>query len=157
MSRDIKKIQPDDTWPDGLHVWLVLWKAYEAVRRYATDQIAMTGLGLSDFAILELLLHKGPSAVNAIGAKVGLTSGSMTIAVDRLESRGLVERKPDAGDRRSRQVCLTTAGRKLIEREFARHQETLNSLGEVLTPADRRRLVQLLKKLGTAAAARARH
>jgi len=47
----------------------------------------------SDFAVLEALLHKGPLPVNEIGKKVLLTSGSMTVAVDRLEQRRLVERR----------------------------------------------------------------
>ena len=41
----------------------------------------------SDFAVLEALLHKGPLPINEIGKKVLLTSGSITVAVDRLESK----------------------------------------------------------------------
>ncbi len=151
MQRDFEKIQPGDRECEGLHVWLVLWKAYDAVRRYAFTHIESLELGFSDFAILELLLHKGPTPVNAIGSRVGLTSGSMTLAIDRLESRGLVERKAVAGDRRTRQVCLTQAGRTLIEREFAQHRKALDALGESLTQAERRQLVRMLKKLGLAA------
>jgi len=56
----------------GLHVWLVLWKAYESVRAHADRHIRGLGLGFSDFAVLELLLHKGPTPVNAIGQRVHL-------------------------------------------------------------------------------------
>ncbi len=68
----------------GLHLWLVLWKAYESVRAHADRDIRGLGVGFSDFAVLELLLHKGPTPVNAIGQRVHLTSGSITAAVDRL-------------------------------------------------------------------------
>jgi MarR family 2-MHQ and catechol resistance regulon transcriptional repressor len=132
-------------------LWLVLWKAYSAVRAYSVKDIAAQGLSLTDFGILEVLLHKGPMCVNEIGSKVLLTSGSMTIAVDRLEARNLVHRREDPEDRRVRRVDLTPAGRRLIECAFARHAGTMNKLGEVLTPAERAQAIRLLKKLGFAA------
>ena len=94
----------------GIHLWLVLWKAYEAVRRHAERHIHSLGLGFSDFAVLEVLLHKGPTPVNTIGELVHLTSGSITAAIDRLEQKSLVERCTDPSDRRARVVHLTEAG-----------------------------------------------
>src|SRR3954447_15950536 len=91
-----------DMEASGVHLWLVLWKAYEAVRCHAVKHIRSLGLGFSDFAVLEVLLHKGPSPVNAIGSLVHLTSGSITAAVDRLEGKALVQRCSDAADRRAR-------------------------------------------------------
>ena len=57
----------------GVHVWLILWKAYAAVREHAERHIQSLGLCLSDFAVLEVLLHKGPLLVNTIGVRVRLT------------------------------------------------------------------------------------
>ena len=54
------------------HVWLVMMKAMRAVTRYAATGIEETGLGLSDFGVLEALLHKGPLPVNTIGPIVDL-------------------------------------------------------------------------------------
>src|SRR3954467_12324378 len=88
-------------YPSGIHLWLILWKSYNAVRDYAFRDIASLGLGLSDFAILEVLLHKGATPVNDIGAKVLLTSGSMTTAIDRLPVRKIVERRADPGNPRA--------------------------------------------------------
>ena len=149
MSRQSKKIQKEDT--SGVHVWLVLWKAYDALARRARANIAELGLGLSDFAVLEVLLHKGPLPVNTVGAKVMLTSGSISVAVDRLEERGLVARKRDAEDRRAYNVCLTARGRRLIECAFAEHARAMEA-AVPLTGAERGQLVALLRKLGTGAA-----
>ncbi len=74
----------------GIHLWLVLWKAYDAMRAYAAADIQSLGIGLTDFAILEFVLHKGATAVNTIGNRIGLTSGSISIAIDRLAAKGLV-------------------------------------------------------------------
>src|SRR6266404_3564416 len=102
------------TGGSGVHVFLVLWKAAHAVQVYAEKSISELEMCGSDFAVLEALLHKGPLPVNDIGRKVLLTSGSITVAVDRLETRGLVERRPHDTDRRARIVHLTEDGRKLI-------------------------------------------
>jgi MarR family 2-MHQ and catechol resistance regulon transcriptional repressor len=75
----------------AVHVWLVLWKAAHAVEQNAANSVSALGLGLSDFAVLESLLHKGPQRVNVIGQKILLTSGSITTAIDRLESRKLAQ------------------------------------------------------------------
>ena len=136
----------------GTHTWLVLWRASRAVEARAVASIADTGLGTSDFAILETLLHKGPLPVNTIGRKVLLTTGSITTAVDRLERKGLVVRKDDPDDRRVRQVQLTPAGRRLIKPAFEQHARDLDELVSVLTREERKTLVTLLRKLGRRAA-----
>ena len=86
------------TGGSGVHVFLVLWKAERAVQAYAEKSVSELEMCGSDFAVLEALLHKGPLPVNEIGKKVQLTSGSITVAVDRLETRGLVERRAHGTD-----------------------------------------------------------
>jgi MarR family transcriptional regulator, 2-MHQ and catechol-resistance regulon repressor len=135
-------------------VWLVLWKAAHAIEQNAMRSVSALGLGPSDFAVLEVLLHKGPQPVNVIGKKVLLTSGSITAAVDRLESRKLLQRRADSKDRRSRIVQLTKAGRDLIERAFQKHAVDMEDTMAVLRPAERIELIRLLKKVGMWAAAR---
>src|SRR5215831_20547710 len=96
------------------HVWLVMMKAMRALTRYAATGIEETGLGLSDFGVLEVLLHKGPLPVNTIGPIVDLTPGSISIAVERLFAKGLVTRVESTEDRRIRIVALTPRGKDLI-------------------------------------------
>ncbi len=135
-------------------VWLVLWKAARAIEQNAIRSVSALGLGRSDFAVLEVLLHKGPQPVNVIGRKVLLTSGSITAAVDRLESRKLVRRTADPKDRRGRIVELTEKGCRLIERAFQQHAMDMEETMAVLRSGERVELVRLLKKVGTWAAAR---
>jgi MarR family 2-MHQ and catechol resistance regulon transcriptional repressor len=137
----------------GIHIWLLLWKAARALGDHARQSVRGLDIGLSDFGVLEALLHKGPLPVNDLGKKVLLTSGAMTAAVDRLERRGLVERVNDAMDRRKRVIRLTVAGTRLIRERFARHEKDLERAVSCLTAAERRQLVPLLRKLGLGAAA----
>ena len=138
----------------AIHVWLVLWRAARAIEQNAINSVLGLGLGLSEFAVLEVLLHKGPLPVNVIGKKVLLTSGSITAAIDRLESRNLVRRTPDLQDRRARIVHLTETGKRLIEDGIQRHAIDLEETLAVLKPGERMELVRLLKKAGLWAAAR---
>ncbi|MFY9531481.1 MAG: MarR family transcriptional regulator [Candidatus Acidiferrales bacterium] len=135
-------------------VWLVLWKAAHAIEQNAIRSVSASGLGRSDFAVLEVLLHKGPQPVNIIGKKVLLTSGSITAAVDRLESRKMLRRTSNPKDRRSRIVRLTDTGRRLIERAFQKHAADMEETMAVLRSGERVELVRLLKKVGMWAAAR---
>ncbi|MCF8078574.1 MAG: MarR family transcriptional regulator [Desulfobacterales bacterium] len=133
---------------NGPHIRLVLWKAHKAVETVDKASIAATGLCLTDFAVLEAILHKGPMPVNTIGKKVLLTSGSISTAVDRLAKRGLVQRLQDPSDGRVFMVHLTKSGKQVIEDAYRRHNQNLETTASVLSAEERSALVRLLKKLG---------
>jgi len=109
------------------------------------------GLCLSDFGVLEALLHKGPLPVNVLGKKVLLTSGSITTAVDRLERRGLVERRNDAEDRRTRVVHLTPSGKAEIQELFEQHRKDIEQAVSPLTEGEIASLISALRRLGLGA------
>jgi len=133
--------------PSGVTNWLALWTVTRDLGRVARRDIDSAGLCLSDFAVLEVLLHRGPLRVKAIAERVLLTSGSMTSAVDRLERRELVRRTAHPSDARVRLVELTDAGRALIEPAFAAHAATMEGVFEALTPEERATLLSSLLKL----------
>ena len=139
------------------HVWLIMMKAMRALTRYAAAGIEETGLGLSDFGVLEALLHKGPLPVNTIGPIVDLTPGSISIAVDRLFAKGLVTRVESGEDRRVRIVALTPRGKDLIAPAFRRHAGQMRKVFSELSPAELLSLEVALKKIGKRAAALMEH
>jgi len=134
------------------HVWLVMIKAMRALTRYAASGIEDTGLGNSDFRVLEVLLHKGPLPVNTIGPIVDLTPGSISIAVDRVVAKGLVSRVESAEDRRVRIVALTPCGKELIASAFRKHSGQMKRVFSELSPEELRGLEVALKKVGKRAA-----
>src|SRR5260370_36968862 len=135
------------------HAWLVMMKAMRALTRYAAAGIEETGLGLSDFGVLEVLLNKGPLPVNTIGLIVDLTPGSISIAVDRLFAKGLVTRVESTEDRRVRIVALTPRGKDLIVPDFRKHSGQMRKVFSELSPVELRGLEVALKKVGKRAAA----
>src|SRR5438067_4227040 len=136
----------------GTNLLLVMMKAFRTLERLATRSIESAEVGLSDFAVLEMLLHKGPQPVNEIGRRIELTSGAITTAVDRLESRRLMTREAHESDRRARIVCLTTLGREEAVKAFAIHRTAMDVAASGLSKSERATLIQLLKKLGSSAA-----
>jgi MarR family 2-MHQ and catechol resistance regulon transcriptional repressor len=138
---------------DPDHVWLVMIKAMRALTRYAAAGIQDTGLGDSDFRVLEVLLHKGPLPVNTIGPIVDLTPGSISVAVDRLFEKGLVSRVESIEDRRVRIVALTPRGKNLIVPAFRKHASQMRRVFSDLGPEELRGLEVALKKVGKRAAA----
>ena len=134
------------------HIWLVMMKAMRALMRYAAAGIEETGLGLSDFAVLEVLLHRGPLPVNTIGPIVDLTPGSISIAVDRLFAKDLVSRVESSEDRRVRIVALTPRGKTLIDSAFRKHSGQMRRVFAELNLEELRGLETALKKAGKRAA-----
>src|ERR1700745_503976 len=130
------------------HVWLVMMKAMRALTRYAAAGIEETARGLSDFGVVEVLLHKGPLPVNTIGPIVDLTPGSISTAVDRLRAKGLVSRVESAEDRRVRIVALTPRGKALIDSAFRKHSGQMKKAFAELSPEELRSLEAALKKVG---------
>jgi MarR family 2-MHQ and catechol resistance regulon transcriptional repressor len=134
--------------PTPVHTWLVMIKAMGAITRYAVTDLEKSGLGDSDFRVLEVLLHKGPLPVNVIGPKVNLTAGSISVAVDRLVAKGLVSRVECSEDRRIRIVALTPRGKGVITPIFRAHAATMERVFAGLSSDELRQLEGKLKHIG---------
>jgi DNA-binding MarR family transcriptional regulator len=90
-----------------------------AIDRYDIVAARTLGIGRNDWRALRLLAEQGPQAPRALGEALGLTSGSVTTLIDRLEARGLALRSPDPGDRRSLVVSASVAGAKALRSAYA--------------------------------------
>ena len=138
---------------DAPRIWLVLARAYGSIAAYIESSFGDRGFGLTDFMVLEVLLHKGPQPISAIGEKVLLASASMTSAIDRLEKRGLVRRGGSECDRRVKMIELTCEGRIFAEQIYRHHVEDIERITADLSAEERRVLHSGLKKMGLAAQA----
>jgi len=138
----------------ALKLFVVLSRSHAALTGHLTAHVAEHGLTLTEFGILEVLYHKGPLLLGEVQKRILVSSGGVTYLVDRLEAKGLVERQACAEDRRARYAALTADGEALIARIFPPHAELIQELMGVLTEEEQRTAVELLKRLGHAAAER---
>lgn len=136
----------------ALKLWVVLSRAHAAVGAHAEADVARHGISLADFEALEALYHKGALLVGELQRAVLKSSGGMTYALDRLEKKGLITRRPCKEDRRATYAELTAEGRTLMDRIFPLHTQSLVAAQVGLTEDEKRTAIELLKKLGLAAA-----
>ena len=133
--------------PEAIHTWLIMMKASQAVHHFAFPPILNEGLGDSDFRVLDVLLHKGPMSVNALGPKVDLNPGSVSVAVDRLYKKGLVSRVESESDRRIRTVSLTEKGRRVFVPIFRQHAALMKRVFQVVSPEEQHRMEEVLERI----------
>lgn len=122
-------------------------RAEQALADLDRSLMASDGLCHSDLGILERLSRKGGQTVNGLGRRIGLTSGSITTAVQRLRKRGLVETKREAQDRRVVLVHVTEEGRGLAQAINERRGEAFGDIFSLYSARERELLLTLAKRL----------
>lgn len=137
----------------ALKLWVVLARAHAAVQDHLQADVGSHGLTLAEFGILEVLYHKGPLLLGEVQRRILVSSGGVTYLVDRLEKKGLVERRECPEDRRARYAALTPRGEELIARIFPQHARRIEEVLAGLDVEEKREAVRLLRQLGHAAAA----
>ena len=138
----------------ALKLLVVLARAHASVEAHLHANVGAHGLTLTEFAILEVLYHKGPLLLGEVQKRILVSSGGVTYLVDRLEEKGLVERRACTEDRRARYAALTPEGEALIARIFPPHAELIREVMSTLSLEEQRQAVDLLRRLGRAAAER---
>lgn len=136
-----------------LRLWTVLARAYAAVEKHSFADIDRHGLTPGEFGILETLYHRGPLLLGDLQRRVLVSSGGVSYLVDRLEKKGLVERRDYPEDRRTRLAALTPAGEELIARIFPEHARAIQRALHAIDPAVKKAAAPLLRTIGRAAAA----
>lgn len=136
----------------ALKLWVVLARARSAVLEHVRQDLGRHGLSLTEFGVLEALFHKGPLVLGDVQRKILVSSGGITYLVDRLEERGLVERRACPGDRRATHAALTQEGEALIGRIFPEHARAIEHALSGLDPEEKATAIDLVRTLGLTAA-----
>lgn len=136
----------------ALDAYVKLSRAYDTIeRRLAMHRPLPAGMTVTQFGVLEALLHKGRLTHHDVARKILKTPGNITGVVDSLERQGLVARSRCEEDRRRVFLELTDHGTTIASRAFARMREAISEEMSVLDPDELVELGRLCKKLGTAA------
>lgn len=136
----------------ALKLWVVLSRAAAAVERHARADIGRHGLTPAEFGALEALYHRGPMLLGEVKAKILVSSGGITYVIDRLEAKGLVERRDCPEDRRASYAALTPEGEALIARIFPQHARCMEHALSGLDESRKAEAIELLRALGREAA-----
>src|SRR3954453_18233267 len=126
-----------------LQLVIALSRAFQALERGVRPHLAEHGLGLTEFAVLEVLYHKGVLPLGEIRDRILVTGASMK----KLEDRGLMRRRTCDEDQRIVFGQLTAKGRALIDEVFPVHVERLREVTAGLSVTQKRAASQLLRRL----------
>jgi MarR family transcriptional regulator, 2-MHQ and catechol-resistance regulon repressor len=132
----------------SLKLFIVLSRAFEAIEKQIVKNVKEYGLNLTEFAVLELLFHKGDQPIQKVGQKILLASSSITYVIDKLENKNYLTRKACPTDRRVIYASITDEGKKLMEDIFPKHKEAMSKIMGVLTTREKELVTEKLKKLG---------
>ncbi|GKV67631.1 HTH-type transcriptional regulator MhqR [Sporosarcina sp. NCCP-2716] len=132
----------------ALKLFVVLSRASKVLHEETNRLITSEGLNPTEFAVLELLYHKGKQPIQKIGEKILMRSGSMTYVINKLEDSGYLRRETNAQDKRVTYVAITESGDKLMASLFPGHADNITRLLSVLTPEEQEQASALLQKLG---------
>lgn len=132
----------------ALNCYTKLMRAAESVTARTSRAMLAADLTISQFGVLEALLHKGPLCQRDVAAKILKSTGNITMVVDNLEKRQLVRRERDSQDRRYVTLHLTEAGEALIAKTFEEVESAIVAEMGVLSGGEQKILGELCKRLG---------
>lgn len=130
-----------------LQLLIALARAYQAIERGVRPQLAERGLGMTEFAVLEVLYHKGALPLGEIRDRILVTGATTTYVVKKLEERGLMRRRTGAEDQRVVIGELTSKGRALIDDVFPTHVDRLREVMAGLSVSEKHAATRLLRRL----------
>ena len=130
-----------------LQLIIALGRALQAIERGVRPHLVECGLSLTEFAVLEVLYHKGALPLGKIRDRILMTGASTTYVVTKLEERGLMRRRAGAEDQRVVFGELTAKGRALIDEVFPTHVERLRHVTAGLSVSQKREASRLLRAL----------
>ena len=130
-----------------LQLLIALARAYQAIERGVRPQLAEQGLGMTEFAVLEVLYHKGALPLGEIRDRILVTGATTTYVVKKLEERGLMRRRTGVEDQRVVIGELTSKGRALIDEVFPTHVDRLREVMAGLSVSEKHGATRLLRRL----------
>lgn len=125
----------------------LLIEFYERFSSWEHGVVKETGVTLPQMHTLEVLGSSGDLRMKELAGRMGVTTGSLTVLVDRLVRAGLVQRKPQEQDRRSIQVGLTPEGERHFREHHELHAQLSQELGGALTPEELPLFVDMLRRI----------
>lgn len=125
----------------------LLIEFYEKLSSWEQAVVRDTPITLPQMHTLEILGQHSPLRMKELAAKMGVTTGTLTVNVDRLEKQGLVARIPHETDRRSILVALTPAGEGLFREHHEHHLHLTRELQAALSPEETEQFASILAKL----------
>ncbi|MBA8779543.1 MarR family transcriptional regulator [Staphylococcus schleiferi subsp. coagulans] len=133
----------------ALKTLIGLKRANDMIDKIIRNDVKSYGLNITEFAVLELLYNKGEHSIQRIQERILIASSSTTYVVQKLEEKGLLQRRQCENDRRVSYAALTDKGQALMTQIFPQHAKAIEAAFSELTTEELNTLQQTLKTLST--------
>lgn len=123
---------------------------YERLSSWEQSVVRDQGVSLAQIHAVEILGANGPMRMKTLADKLGVTTGTLTVLVDRLVKNGLVLRQAAEGDRRAVEVSLTEAGQLIFTEHDQLHLQLTKEMTAALDAKECEQFLQFLTKINHA-------
>ena len=152
MKRTQRAVEPGRAARDpdevaALQLILAIGRSFKYVDDYVRPRTLKLGLTMTEFSVLNVLYHAGPTPLGELSHRILLTGASTTYTVKKLEQRGLLSRTPLDKDQRVILGSITDAGRRLLDRISPSHARDLAHAMRGISTEEKRTIVRLLRKM----------
>lgn len=113
--------------------------------------IRSSDLSVSEAHAIEILGKHGPMNMKNLAQKLGVTTGTTTVTVDRLEKNEYAERQPVKEDRRVHLITLTTKGKRAFAEHHRYHSDLTEQILSALSAEESEQFLAILKKINAEA------
>lgn len=131
----------------SLQLILSIGRSFKYVDDYVRPRMLQLGLTMTEFSVLNVLYHGGPTPLGELSNRILLTGASTTYTVKKLEERKLMTRRPLPEDHRVILGAITSRGRDLLDRVMPLHTRHLVEAMRALSTEEKQTAAQLLRKL----------
>lgn len=131
-----------------IKAFTVFMKSSTSVEKLIKQDFLKKDINLNEYAILELLYHRGDQPIQSIGRKILMGGGSITYVIDKLEDKGFLYRKPCEEDRRKMFACITDAGKTYMDKRVVEQEDLINTIFDEWDDDEVENAINLLKRIG---------
>lgn len=132
---------------DLKHLSKIIVEFYEKLSSWEESVVRDSGLTTAQAHTIEIVGHAGPVKMKDLAQKIGVTTGTLTVAVDRLEEKKLLVRQPCKTDRRAYLIELTDSGRKYFKQHHNFHIKMTQEIVADLTDEEQQVFGKILEKM----------
>lgn len=126
----------------------ILFRTISRIQEAVKENVSMFSINPTEFAVLEVLFHKGNMTAQQVKDKVLIASSSLSYVIEQLQIKKYIEKKQCETDKRVFYLSLSEYGKSFMEDMYPKHQKHMRNMLDVLTEAEEEQLQEMLKKIG---------
>lgn len=131
-----------------IKAFTVFVKSSQSIQKLIKQDFLKKDINLNEYAVMELLYHRGDQPIQSIGKRILMGGGSITYVIDKLENKGFLSRESSKEDRRKIYACITEKGKSYMDQRVPEHEQLISTIFEEWDDDEVEDAINLLKRIG---------